>query len=137
MLCRSYYFKSQLLFIYFFVKLLLQQINFINRFFVNNIYYLLIIITHFNRYKTKTKNCKFLCPNFINILKFSDTFYFFLFTSLLFRYYQSIPISSFKKNAILTHKKPTLSFQHIILQHTIYQMFYTSVLYIKIIFPIH
>ena len=32
---------------------------------------------------------------------------------------------------------PTLLFYHIILQHLIYQMFYNSILYIKIIFIIH
>ena len=41
------------------------------------------------------------------------------------------------KNAILTHQKSTLSFQHIILQYSIYQMFYLSILYIKIIFTTH
>ena len=41
------------------------------------------------------------------------------------------------KNAILTHQKSTLSFQHIILQYSIYQMFYPSILYIKIIFTTH
>ena len=39
-----------------------------------------------------------------------------------------------KKNVILTHQKPTLLFYHIILQHPIYQMFYHSILYIKIIY---
>ena len=42
-----------------------------------------------------------------------------------------------KKKAILTHQKPTLLFYHIILQHHIYQMFYRSILYIKIIFTTH
>ena len=43
----------------------------------------------------------------------------------------------FYKNAILTRQKPTLLFYHIILQHLIYQMFYHSILYIKIIFTTH
>ena len=42
-----------------------------------------------------------------------------------------------KKKAILTHQKPTLLFYHIILQHHIYQMFYRSILYIKIILTTH
>ena len=42
-----------------------------------------------------------------------------------------------RKNAILTHQKPTLLFYHIILQYLIYQMFYHSILYIKIIFTTH
>ena len=42
-----------------------------------------------------------------------------------------------KKNAILPHQTPTLLFYHIILQHRIYQMFYPSILYIKIIFSTH
>ena len=42
-----------------------------------------------------------------------------------------------KKNVILTHQKPSLLFYHIILQHLIYQMFYHSILYIKIIFTTH
>ena len=43
--------------------------------------------------------------------------------------------SSWCKNyVILSHQMPTLLFYHIILQHLIYQMFYNSILYIKIIF---
>ena len=42
-----------------------------------------------------------------------------------------------KKNVILTHQKPTLLIYHIILQYLIYQMFYHSILYIKIIFTTH
>ena len=41
------------------------------------------------------------------------------------------------KKVILTHQKPTLLFYHIILQHPIYQMFYHSIIYIKIIFTTH
>ena len=42
-----------------------------------------------------------------------------------------------KKKVILTYQKFALLFYHIILQYLIYQMFYHSILYIKIIFAIH
>ena len=42
-----------------------------------------------------------------------------------------------KKNVILPHQRPTLLFYHIILQHLIYQIFYHSILYIKIIVTTH
>ena len=42
-----------------------------------------------------------------------------------------------KKNVILTYQKLTLLFYYIILQYRIYQMFYHSILYIKIIFTTH
>ena len=42
-----------------------------------------------------------------------------------------------KNYAILQHQRLTLLFYHIILQHLIYQMFYHTILYIKIIFPTH
>ena len=47
---------------------------------------------------------------------------------------KSIHNSCCIKNTILTHQKPTLLFYHIILQHSIYQIFYHSILYIKIIY---
>ena len=42
-----------------------------------------------------------------------------------------------KNYAILPHQMLTLLFYHIILQYLIYQMFYNSILYIKIIFTTH
>ena len=50
---------------------------------------------------------------------------------------KSILIGSLIKNVILTHQKPTLLFYHIILQYTIYQMFYSFILNIKIIYIQH
>ena len=50
---------------------------------------------------------------------------------------KSISSSRCKNYAILPHQMPILLFYHIILQHLIYQMFYNSILYIKIIFTIH
>ena len=61
-------------------------------------------------------------------LAFFFIFFIFLFYSLVADLIpttsKSILINSLIKNAILTHQKSTLSFQHVILQHTIYQMFY-------------
>ena len=51
--------------------------------------------------------------------------------------HKSILIGSLIKNVILTHQKPTLLFYHIILQYTIYQMFYSFILNIKIIYIQH
>ena len=51
--------------------------------------------------------------------------------------HKSILIDSLIKNVILTHQKPTLLFYHIILQYTIYQMFYSFILNIKIIYIQH
>ena len=46
-------------------------------------------------------------------------------------HHKSILISSLIKNTILTHQKPILLFYYIILQYTIYQMFYSFILNIK------
>ena len=50
---------------------------------------------------------------------------------------KSIRSGCSKNYAIFPRQKPTLLFYHIILQHPIYQMFYNSILYIKIIFTTH
>ena len=42
-----------------------------------------------------------------------------------------------KKKSHFAYQKPTLLFYNIILQYLIYQMFYHSILYIKIIFTTH
>ena len=52
-------------------------------------------------------------------------------------HYKSIRSSCCINYVILPHQMPTLLFYNIILQHLIYQMFYNSILYIKIIFTIH
>ena len=54
-----------------------------------------------------------------------------------FWYDQSTHSSCGKNYVILPHQIPTLLFYHIILQHPIYQMFYHSIIYIKIVHTTH
>ena len=55
----------------------------------------------------------------------------------IFQFPKSIRSRYSIKNAILTHQKSTLLFYYTILQYLIYQIFYHSILYIKIIFTTH
>ena len=72
-----------------------------------------------SKFPTPKRHCHIICNN-TGSLELSSA--------------QSIRSKCSIKNFILTHQKYTLLFYHIILQYPIYQMFYHSILYIKIIY---